>query len=598
MPEAGYRSPWLVFGAAALVALLLYLPTLRYGFVWDDRDLILNNPFLGRANPVQIFTKEFWNNPDVDRSVGAMSYYRPLANLSLYVDRKVWGLQPAGYHLTNIIINAVVVFLMCLLLWELFGSVWLAGLGGLLVGIHPAMNCVVTFISNRTYLLALFFLLVSCYALLRGQRGRARFWPTLFGGSLLLGALALEASLVFAAPAAGWLLVNRARYRRLLVWMAVIALPIAAYLLLRLGLARVPFTGSGVVVRLAITEPLRIINAFGQQLQLLLFPFNQKVIYTPAKPFTSFSVYTILGLLFLGLPLYAVIRLGRSAGHEDTGSASSSPKPKHSAHSKRDVIRLGWYGYVWMVLFLLPFTHLLFLGPAGRMLYLAAPGVLILLAALYRATSHKRLTTRVAYGAILLYTALFVVQTLRRNPIWRDELSLTRMMVREAPASAVGHLNYGLALADLGRKEEAIEQYRIAVGINPDYDKPHLNLALALIDQGDLSGAIRELREVVRLRPGSPKARNDLAVMLTRNGQLDAAIAEYKEALRLDPNSELTLNNLGYAYMQIGDFRQAISVLKAALRLNPGFASARADLAAAYRAAGMPDSAALVEGSK
>ena len=68
MPRAGYRSPWLVFGAVALVALLLYLPTLRYGFVWDDHDLILNNPFLSRANPIQILTGEFWNNPDAERS--------------------------------------------------------------------------------------------------------------------------------------------------------------------------------------------------------------------------------------------------------------------------------------------------------------------------------------------------------------------------------------------------------------------------------------------------------------------------------------------------------------------------------------------------
>ena len=480
---------------------------------------------------------------------------------------------------------------------------------------------------------------MSVYALLRGRRGRVRAWPVLFGGSLLLSALALEASLVFAALAAAWLLANRARYRRLSVWMAAIALPMAAYLLLRLGIARVPLAGSA--VRWAITEPMRIINTFGQQLQLLLFPFNQKVIYVPTRPFTSFSVYTILGLLFLGLPPYAVIRLGRStARHRVTHGASSNLKPRRSAQPEVEAGRLGWSGYVWMVLFLLPFTHLVFLGPAGRMLYLAAPGVLILLAALFRTIGHKRpradieatkarktrnervqdatspfhsvfvsswpfvsdsgkrLTTRVAYGAILLYTALFAVQTLRRNPIWRDELSLNQMMVREAPASAVGHLNYGLALADVGRKEEAIEQYRIAVGINPDYDRPHLSLAYALTDRGDLPGAIRELREVVRLRPESPMARNDLAVTLTRNGQLDPAIVEYKEALRLDPNSVLTLNNLGYVYLESGDFRQAIAFLKAALRLEPDFASARGDLADAYRKAGMPDSAALVEGSK
>jgi Flp pilus assembly protein TadD len=593
----GSWSPWLVFSGAALVALLLYVPTLQYGFVWDDGALILNNQFLGKANPIELFTQGFWNNPEVERGEADMSYYRPLTNLSLYLDRKVWGLRPTGYHLTNIVINTAVVFLMCLLLWELFGSVWLAGLGGLLIGIHPAMNCVVTFISNRTYLLALFFLLVSAYALLRGQRGRVRVWWALFGGSLLLSTLALEASLVFAAIAAGWLLLNRARYRRLWVWMAAIASPMAAYFLLRLGIARVPFTSSA--ARQAITEPLRIINAFGQQLQLLIFPFNQKIIYVPAEPFTSFSVYTILGLLFLGLPLYAVIRRGGStARHRDTHGASSNLKPRHPARPELDAGRLGWYGYAWMVLFLLPFAYLVFLGPAGRMLYLAAPGVLILLAALYRATNHKRLTTRVAFGAILLYTALLAVQTLQRNPVWRDELSLSEAMVREAPASAGGHANCGKALSNAGRKEEAIEQFRMASRLDPNFVEPHIDLAFALIDRGELPGAIQALREVVRLRPESPRAHNDLAVTLMRNGQLDLAIVEYKEALRHDPNSELTLNNLGYAYMKGGDFRQAIAFLKAALRLKPDFAGARANLAAAYRSAGMPDSAALVESGK
>jgi len=589
-PKAGHRRPWLVFSAAALVALLLYLPTIRYGFVWDDNGLILNNPFLGQTNPIELLTKGFWNNPEAGLGQDEATYYRPLTNLSLYVDHKVWGLRPTGYHLTNVIINAAAAFLVCLLLWELFGSVWLAGLGGLLVGIHPAMNCVVTFVSNRTYLLALFFLLVSGYSLVRGQRGRVRVWPVLFGVALLLSTLALEASLVLTAIAAGWLLLNRARYRRLWVWMATIALPTAVYFLLRLGIAQVPFTSAA--ARQAITEPLRITNAFGQQLQLLFFPFNQKVVYVPAQPFTSFSVYTILGLLFLGLPLYAVIRLGRSHG------ASSDLKPRHSARPELDAGRLGWYGYAWMVLFLLPFAYLVFLGPAGRMLYLAAPGVLILLAALYRATSHRRLTTRVAYGAILLYTALLAVQTLRRNPIWRNELSLTQMMVREAPASAVGHASYGLVLSSAGRKAEALEQLRIAVEIDPNFVEPRIGLAYALIDRGDLSGAIRELREVVRLRPESPKPRNDHAVALTRNGQLDSAIAEYKEALRLDPNSELTLNNLGYAYTASGDFRQAIAALKAVLRLKPDFAGARHNLAEAFRKAGMPDSAALVESGK
>jgi len=568
--RAGNRIPWFVFGGAALATLVLYLPTLQYGFVWDDNELIVENPYLAKAGPAQLFTRGFWHNPGPDRAADDMSYYRPLTNLSFHADRRVWGLRPSGYHLTNVIINTAVVFLMSLLLWELFGSAWLAGLGGLLVGIHPAMNCVVAFISNRTYLLALLFLLASAYALWRGQRGRARIPPALFGGSLLLSGLAIEASLAFTVLAAAWLISQRARYYRFPAWMAAAAAPAAAYLLLRLGVARVPFAGS--VAPWMVTDPLRVVNSFGQQLQLLFFPFNQKVIYVLTGAFTGFSWYTVLGLLFLGLPLFPLLRHGRS-----------------------DPVRLGWHGYAWMVLFLLPFAHLVFLGPAGRMLYLAAPGVLIMLAALYRTASPGRTITLLLRGVLLLYTVALAGQTLRRNPVWRSELSLSRTMVLEAPGSAGGHLNYAAALEQAGRKDEALEHFRAAAGIDPDYVAPHLGLAFALIDREDLPGAIRELREVVRLRPESPEARNDLALTLRRSGRFDSAIVEYREALRLNPGSAQTLNNLGFAYLAHGDFAQAISCLKAALRLRPDFASARGNLAAAYRQAGMPDSAALVE---
>ncbi|HTW90289.1 MAG TPA: tetratricopeptide repeat protein [bacterium] len=548
--SAGHRRPYLAFGVAALAALILYLPTLQYGFVWDDNTLVVNNPSLNRTNPLDLFARGFWNNPETERSRNDVAYYRPLSNLSLYVDHEVWGLRPSGYHLTNVIINAAVVLFTCLLLWELFGSVWPAVLGGLLVGIHPAMNCVVTFVSNRTYLLALFFLLTGSYALLRGRRDRGRVWPVLFGVSLLLSTLALESSLVFAAVAAAWLFVNRTRYRKLRSWLSAAVLPIACYLLLRFGIARVPFASS--VMSQAITEPLQVLNTFGQQLQLLLFPFNQKVIYVADTPFTGFSVYTVLGLLFLGLPLYAVIRLGRRRRRTEDGGRRTEVGGMQNLRPDPEAVRLGWYGYAWMVLFLLPFAHLVFLGPAGRMLYLAAPGAVMLLAALY-ATSHQtQSTVRVVLGAVLLYTAACAVQTLRRNPIWRDELSMSKAMVREAPGSVIGHLHYGLALTQAGEKQGATEQFRAAVAISPDDAGPHVSLAFALIDQGDLPDAIRELREVVRLEPESPKARNDLGVALMRIGRLDSAIAEYREALRLDPNSDVVRRNLAMACRKAG----------------------------------------------
>ena len=157
--QSARHNRFLIFAAVALIALAIYLPTLRYGFVWDDNDLIRNNEFLTRTNPIDIFTRGFWHNPvyiEVE-----LSYYRPLVNLSFYFERQFWGLNPSGYHLTNVLIHAVAVLLFCLILFELFGSTELAALGGLILGVHPALNCAVTFISNRTYLLALLMLLVA-----------------------------------------------------------------------------------------------------------------------------------------------------------------------------------------------------------------------------------------------------------------------------------------------------------------------------------------------------------------------------------------------------------------------------------------------------
>ena len=250
------------------------------------------------------------------------------------------------------------------------------------------MNCVVTFISNRTYLLAMVFLLLSFYALLRGvtkdsrtqglkelrNQGKSpeprnprtpepdsRLWRVLFAGSFLLSLLALESALVFVALAAGWLIVNRASYRNVKVWLVLTVLPVVIYFVLRLGIAHVAFASS--VVRWAIEDPLKVINTFGQQMQLLVFPFNHKVIYVVSEPFTGFSSVHDSRPVVSGTAAVCVDS-GPGIQHKDTktlrgerpkhrtteipkeNGVSSSPKPKPS--SWLEAGGLGWLGYVWM----------------------------------------------------------------------------------------------------------------------------------------------------------------------------------------------------------------------------------------------------------
>jgi protein O-mannosyl-transferase len=576
---------WWVFGAAAAITFLLYVPTLWYGFVWDDGHLIVNNAFVARSSPVEIFARGFWFNPGKAEDEGDMSYYRPLPVLTFYFERQQFELSPTGYHLTNVILHTGIVLLLCFVFYELLGSVWLAGLGGLIFGIHPAPNCIVAFVSGRPYLLALLMMLLSFYALLRGRRSReganpktqnqvAVIWPLLCGLGFLLAMTALEAAVFFGLAAGLWLILNRRQYPRTLLWFGAGLTAVAVYLVLRLGIAHISMMPESVGSRL-VSQPIRVINTFGHQLALYFFPFNQKVIYTVGPDFTDFSIYTVLGLLFLLLPPVLILGTWRRA-------------------------RAGWpvretLGYTWMVLFLLPFSNLLFLGPSGRMLYLSGIGVLIMILTGVRRLKRPAPALRIAAWVVTgLYLALLAGQLLRRNPVWKNELALSRNMTIDAPDSPGGHLNYGAALAEAGRMDEAIEQYRLAVEADSDYVPPHNRLAFALMERGDLAEAVTHFRAVVRLDPGSADARNNLALTLKRSGELDSAIAEYQAALQLAGNPDTTLNNLGRAYLARGDLRAAIEAFKVVLSREPYFQAARENLIQCYITAGFPDSAALL----
>jgi tetratricopeptide (TPR) repeat protein len=680
-PRAPGLSPLLLFGLAALVSLLVYLPTLRYGFVWDDKALIVENPYLAEASIPAVFAHNYWYNPDLPATLNDKGYYRPLTTLTLMANRRISGLNPAPYHLLNLLLHAAVVFLLGVVLYRLIGLAAPAALGALAIGVNPALNSTVAWISGRNYLLAMLFLLVGLYCLLRGRKrdsrtpgvkesgdqgkplespnpripeSSARLWRILFGCSLLLALLAHEAAIVFALIAGGWILLSR-RLRPRLAWLLAVLAPVIAYFILRLGIARVPFVPGAVSD--IISQPLVGLNSFGQEMLVLIVPFVQKVMYA-AIP--GFSVFTLLGVLFLGLLLYGAIWQMRRAK-----SASSSPKPKQSFWLELEAGGLGWLGFSWAIGFLLPFANLTSWGPSGRMLYLAGMGTVLVVLGLFNAKPQTGAMSKIIAVLACVYVVALGAWTVKRNAIWKDEETLYRATVREAPESQCAHLFRADSLQAAGQTAAAVIEYRAAIAADPDLVGAHFRLGDILYDLNDAAGAVEEyrelvrlnssvqarrclaqawakagypdsatveLREIVRRRPeaagahtelainlaqrgradsalaefklaarldsGSAEAHNNLALAFRQAGMPDSAIREYEVSLALDPNSALTLNNLGSAQLARGNARAAIAAFRQALRLEPGFAAAQAGLREAYRMAGMPDSAAGVESGK
>jgi Flp pilus assembly protein TadD len=141
------------------------------------------------------------------------------------------------------------------------------------------------------------------------------------------------------------------------------------------------------------------------------------------------------------------------------------------------------------------------------------------------------------------------------------------------------HFETGLALAQAGRNQEAIEQFQAALERNPGAIEIHNNLAAAAVALGRFDEARAALETAHRARPASAEITTNLAVLLERGERFDEALALYGEALRADPQHAEAHGNLGTLLLRLGRPADAERHLREALRLRPLYPAAWKNLA-------------------
>ena len=146
------------------------------------------------------------------------------------------------------------------------------------------------------------------------------------------------------------------------------------------------------------------------------------------------------------------------------------------------------------------------------------------------------------------------------------------------PDYADTYYNMGIALKDKGDLEAAIESYKQALKIKPDYADAHNNMGNALRDKGDLEAAIESYKQALKIKPDYADSHNNMGAALKDKGDLEAAIESYKQALKISPDYVDAYNNMGNALEDKGDLEAAIESYKQALKINPDYAEAKADL--------------------
>jgi tetratricopeptide (TPR) repeat protein len=151
------------------------------------------------------------------------------------------------------------------------------------------------------------------------------------------------------------------------------------------------------------------------------------------------------------------------------------------------------------------------------------------------------------------------------------------------PDYADAYNNMGNALKDKGDLEAAIESYNQALKIKPDYVQAYNNIAIALKDKGDLEAAIESYKQALKIKPDYAHAYNNMGNALSEKGDLEAAIESYKQALKIKPDYVQAYNNIGIALKDKGDLEAAIESYKQVLKIKPDYAEVYRNLSNIHR---------------
>lgn len=530
------------------VTLLAYLPALTGGFVWDDDAYVTNNRTLVEPGGLG----RIWFEP------GATTQYYPLVHTSFWIESRLWGFGPFGYHLVNVLLHGLNGGLLFLLLRRL--GVPGAWFGAALFALHPVHVESVAWITERKNVLSGFFYLASLLAWFRfAPAGEEKRGPSrMYALSLLLFAAALLSKSVTASLPAAVLLLRWWKGGRL---RARDAAPLLPFFLL--GIA----SGLG-----TIWIERNLLGAEGAEWGLSL-P-GRVLLAGRALLFYASKLVWPADLAFF-YPRWEI----------DPGSfapwlfpLASAAVFAHLVLARKKTGRGPLAAFLFFAGTLFPALGFVNVYPfrfsyvADHFQYLASIGPITLFAAVAASRVGRLgpdLGRRMAgAGGFLLF--FFLILTWRQCGDYHDLETLWRSTIEKNPSAWAARVNLGEMLDRSGRTEEAIEQYEKALESRPEYDKALNNLGLALERKGDIEGAVRRYEGAVRSNPSSAGARSNLGLALLNLGRTEEAIRRLEEALRLRPRAPELHTNLAVALARAGRREEAERGFREAVRLAPG----------------------------
>jgi tetratricopeptide (TPR) repeat protein len=550
----------LAAAAVALAAVLPFAGTLGHGFALDDGSEVVRNDHVhSLAQAPRLFAEGAWEGAgDVN------PIYRPLTSLTYALNHAVGGLDPAGYHLVNVLLHALCALLVLALGRRLGASLLAATAAALLFAVHPVHVEVVANVAGRKDALATVFIIATLLAHRTALgRGGARLpLPWLAFAAALLSK---ETGAVALGILAVWdLVVEPERWRagrgRVLLLYAGYTVLLGLYLLARraavgsLGVpvAFIPFVENPLPHLPTATRLLTAVAVLGRGLWLLVWPRSLSPDYSwnAIPPVTSPLDPAFLASLVVLVAMVAAAALWRRTRPALT-------------------FLILWYAGA-----VFPTSNLLI--PVGtvfgeRLLYLPSVAFCLAVGLLLQGLLARKVAwPRLAGVAVLL---LLSWRTVAYASAWRDEVSLFTAAVEAQPGSAKAHELLGASFMAEDRAEEGARQLELAVQALSALPEPpqaqRVKLGVAYERLGRLDEAEVVYQQVLRQAPGFADATWRLGVVRWRQGRRDEAARLWEQAVAEQPDHARAMADLGLALQERGDLAGAEALFERAARVDP-----------------------------
>ena len=169
---------------------------------------------------------------------------------------------------------------------------------------------------------------------------------------------------------------------------------------------------------------------------------------------------------------------------------------------------------------------------------------------------------------------------------FKKVIEIAHGLLNQFPNSVIMLNILGAAYAGLGDFSEAINSYKKAISIEPNYIDAHYNLAFALREEGKIEDAVSTFKKVISISPKHANAYNNLAVTLQKQGKLGEAVSAFKKAISIRPDYVEAYYNMASALEEQGQLEQAVISYRKSISLKPDYADAYFNMASTFEKQG------------